>query len=100
VACLDATWVLAYFSESQQADLHRLLDDLGRHRALAFVTAEYEGTAPWVSSPPRPVITGDHSSPTLVGLGLWDHGTTDHAALAWAHPHLRWIDWLDPQTAG
>ena len=56
VACLDATWVLAYFSEDRRAELHRLLDELGRDRPLAYVTAEYEGDTPWVPTAPRPVV--------------------------------------------
>jgi hypothetical protein len=99
VACLDATWVLAYFSAEEREQLHATLDRLGADRAIAFVTAEYEGNAPWVPAPTRAVSTLDHSSPTLLGLGLWDHGRTDHAALAWVQPHLRWIDWIDEATA-
>ncbi|HEY5154755.1 MAG TPA: DUF2332 domain-containing protein, partial [Acidimicrobiales bacterium] len=100
VACLDATWVLAYFSEAERDQLHATLDHLGAERTIAFVTAEYEGNTPWVPEPTRPASAADHSSPTLLGLGLWDHGRTDHAALAWVQPHLRWIEWINPATAG
>ena len=100
VACLDATWVLAYFSDEERRQLHATLDRLGADRTLAFVTAEYEGNAPWLPTPQPPAATTDHAAPTLLGLGLWNHGTTDHAALAWVHPHLRWIEWINPATAG
>ncbi len=82
VACLDATWVLAYFSDEERRQLHATLDRLGAERTIAFVTAEYDGNAPWVASPGRPPSSTDHGSPTLLGLGLWDHGRTDHGALA------------------
>jgi hypothetical protein len=99
VACLDSTWVLAYFSDDERAELHRLLDELGADRSIAYVTAEYAGNAPWVPEAPRPSEVGDHTSPTLLGLGLWDHGRTGHRALAWMPPHGQWLDWLDPTSA-
>lgn len=100
VACLDSTWVLAYFSPDERAELHRLLDQLGAERAIGYVTAEYvDDGAPWVPPPPRPSVTVAHRSPTLLGLGLWDHGRTEHRALAWMPPHGQWLDWLDPSTS-
>ena len=100
VACLDATWVLAYFTDDERRQLHATLDQLGADRSIAFVTAEYAGNTPWVPSPTEPAIGADHGSPTLLGLGLWDHGTTAHAPLAWVQPHLRWIEWINLATAG
>jgi len=100
VACLDATWVLAYFSAEEQAQLHATLDRLGADRTIAFVTAEYEGNAPWVPAPVRPAAVEPQISPTLLGLGIWDHDRTDHVALGWVQPHVRWIDWIDEATAG
>ena len=99
VACLDSTWVLAYFSDDERAELHGLLDELGTDRAIGYVTAEYVDNAPWVPPPPRPTVSTDHRSPTLLGLGLWDHGRVEHRALAWMPPHGQWLDWLDPATA-
>ena len=101
VACLDSTWVLAYFSDEERHELHRQLDELGADRAIAYVTAEYaQDGAPWVPAPARPSVVVEHKMPTLLGLGLWDHGRTDHRALAWMPPHGQWIDWLDRTTAG
>jgi hypothetical protein len=99
VACLDSTWVLAYFSDAERDELHRLLDQLGATRSIAYVTAEYpENGGSWVPQPPRDTVSLDHRSPTLLGLGLWDHGSTEHRALAWMAPHGQWLDWLDPTT--
>jgi len=99
VACLDSTWVLAYFSDDERAELHRLLDELGATRSIAYITAEYpENNAPWVPPAARDTVGLDNRSPTLLGLGLWDHGRTDHRALAWMQPHGQWLDWLDPTT--
>ncbi len=100
VACLDATWVLAYFSPEDREALHATLDRLGARRRLAFVTAEYEGNAPWVPTPGPAAASQGAAMPTLLGLGLWDHGRTEHAALAWVQPHLRWIEWINQATAG
>ena len=99
VACLDSTWVLAYLSDTERAELHRLLDELGNDRAIGYVTAEYVDNAPWVPAPSRPTVSTEHRSPTLLGLGLWDHGHTEHRALAWMPPHGQWLDWLDAATA-
>jgi len=100
VACLDSTWVLAYFSDEERHELHRQLDELGTDRAIAYVTAEYAvDGAPWVPPPPRPTLVVEHKMPTLLGLGLWDHGRTAHRVLGWMPPHGQWIDWLDPSTA-
>jgi len=95
VACLDSTWVLAYFSPEDRAELARLLDDLGADRAIGYVTAEYESTVPWLPPPRRPSVGTVHGRPTLLGLGIWDHGRTEHRALAWMQPHGQWLDWLD-----
>jgi hypothetical protein len=95
VACLDSTWVLAYLSDDERADLHRLLDELGADRSIAYVTAEYPGNVPWLPESPRPSEVSDHTAPTLLGLGLWDHGRTDHRCLAWMPPHGQWLEWLD-----
>ncbi|MGZ4727371.1 MAG: hypothetical protein ACXWB2_06610, partial [Acidimicrobiales bacterium] len=59
-----------------------------------------ENGAPWVPAPPRPSIVVEHKMPTLLGIGLWDHGRTEHRALAWMPPHGQWLDWLDPTTSG
>ena len=100
VACLDSTWVLAYFSPDERTELHRLLDELGADRAIGYVTAEYaENGAPWLPAAPRATVSAGHRAPTLLGLGLWDHGRTEHRALAWMPPHGQWLDWLDPTTA-
>src|SRR5690348_17655821 len=39
------------------------------------------------SAPDRPSAVVEHKMPTLLGLGLWDHGRTEHRALAWMPPH-------------
>ena len=101
VACLDSTWVLAYFSDDERARLHELLDELGGDRSIAYVTAEYtDNGGPWVPAPPRPTTVVEHKMPTLLGLGLWDHGRTEHRALAWMPPHGQWIDWFDDPVSG
>ena len=101
VACLDSTWVLAYFSDDERPSCTASSTSSAPTGAIAYVTAEYaENGAPWVPAPSRPSTVVEHKMPTLLGLGLWDHGRTDHRALAWMPPHGQWIDWLDPTTAG
>ncbi|MEI7592087.1 MAG: DUF2332 domain-containing protein [Actinomycetes bacterium] len=99
VACIDSTWVLAYLSADERSTLHAMLDEFGSRRSLAMVTAEYPGNVPWLpeSIPPEPIV--GHKAPTELGLGLWDHGRTEHRGLAWMQPHGQWLYWVDKSSA-
>ena len=82
------------------AGVHAIGKKIVEEAAEVWMAAEYEGNTPWVPRPSRPVAAGEQSSPTLLGLGLWDHGRTEHAALAWVQPHVRWIEWINEASAG
>ena len=80
VPCLISTWVLAYLTaERARAELHRLARRARppaparlRHRRVRGQRAVAgTGRAP---AGPRPAA----SSPTRLGLGLWDQGRTEH----------------------
>jgi hypothetical protein len=94
-----STWVLAYFSKDQRAEVGALLDDVGRTRDLAAVSAEYPSVAPWVPRPERPAIDDAAQGATTMGWLLWQGGQRDARALAWTQAHGRWLDWLDADTA-
>ena len=99
VACVFATWVLAYFSHADRAALGALLDELGAERDLAIVTSEYPSVAPGIGRPDRDAAVGETRGASLVGLASWHDGQRRAAPVAWCHAHGRWIDWLDAETA-
>jgi len=84
-----STWVLAYLTKDERRDLHRLLARWGRRRAVACVTGEYQGIAPWVPSS----MVGDGVRATELGITVWADGQETSRSAARIHPHGRWIDW-------
>jgi hypothetical protein len=100
VPVVITTWVLAYFSKADRVRLGDLLADIGGDRDLAFVTAEYPSIAPGIERPDRAATDNSGQAATLVGVSTWRHGRRQARPVAWAHAHGRWLDWLDPLTAG
>ncbi|MFN5047002.1 DUF2332 domain-containing protein [Roseateles sp.] len=89
------TWVLAYF-EADALQAHRArVADLVRGRGLAWLSAEAPSLAPPDCPPPRALPAGNQPG----SASLWTLQTA-HAsglrtqALAWSHPHGRWVHWL------
>lgn len=99
VVCIYATWVLAYFSHAERAELGAVLDRLGAARDLALVTAEYPSVAPFIDRPERAPEGGEGQAATLVGTSTWIDGRRRSSPVAWCHAHGMWIDWLDPATS-
>lgn len=99
VVCIFATWVLAYFSHDQRAELGSLLDELGARRDLALVTAEYPSIAPFIDRPERPATAGEGQAATVAGISTWLDGRRASRPVAWCHAHGAWIDWLDAASA-
>lgn len=99
VVCVFATWVLAYFSHDERAELGALLDELGARRDLALVTAEYPSIAPFIDRPERPADAGEGRAATVVGISTWLDGRRSSRPVAWCHAHGAWIDWLDAASA-
>lgn len=98
VVCVFATWVLAYFSHAERAQLGELLEELGAERPLAFVTSEYPGIAPGIDRPSLEASGDGSAGASLVGLLRWSDGRRDGGPVAWCHAHGRWLEWLDPTT--
>ena len=99
VVCLTATWVLAYFSREQRAELGSLLARLGAERDLAIVSGEYPSVAPGIDRPARDADVTEAKGASLVGLASWHDGRREAAPIAWCHAHGTWLDWLDPATS-
>ena len=84
------SWVLAYFEPEQLRVHHERVARLVRERGLACIGAETAALAPMAAPPPCPAGESPHSA-TLWTL-VWSGGTE---ALAWSHPHGRWLWWID-----
>lgn len=87
-------WVLAYFdAEAFRAHVERI-ERLVRERGLAWISGEIGKLAPLPSPPDCPPGESPGSS-TLWTLQWADGGEPRTGALAWSHPHGRWIEWLE-----
>jgi len=88
------SWVLAYFTPEALAACQSRVAALVAERGLIWLCAESPDLhAAGLSSPPLP--------PQAQGLTLWSAhwrqpGTpgVQRQALAWSHPHGRWLQWL------
>lgn len=91
-AVLFNSWVLAYLNE---ADWHR---HVSRARALvaergwAWISAE----APARSIVQQPLPEGESAGSASLWTLCWRDATgrVQEQALAWSHPHGRWVQWL------
>jgi len=83
------SWVLAYFGPDQLRQHHERVAGLIRHRGLAWINAETGALAPLPGVPDCPAGESPRSA-TLWTLS-WAGGAE---ALAWSHPHGRWVEWL------
>lgn len=88
------SWVLAYFEPAQLRRHHARVATLVRERGLAWLNAETAALAPLVHKSACPAGESPRSA-TLWTL-LWPGGAE---ALAWSHPHGRWLQWLTPLSA-
>ncbi len=98
VVVVVSTWVLAYFTKPDRVGLHDILDEIGAHRDLALVTAEYPQVVPWVPEPSRPPAAQEGKGATLLARTTWNGGLRTTRPLAWMQAHGLWLDWLDPPT--
>jgi hypothetical protein len=85
------SWVLHYFDAPALQRHRERVEQLIATRGLAWLSAEAPTLGPPGLTPPR-LIDGaeDAGSATLWSL-QWNGG---RAALAWSHPHGRWVQWL------
>ena len=91
-------WVLAYFEpealETHVARIGRLV----RERGLAWISGEVGKLAP-LALPPACPAGESPGSGTLWTLQWRDGAELRTEALAWSHPHGRWIEWLTPAAS-
>ncbi|WP_077037818.1 DUF2332 domain-containing protein [Pelomonas sp. KK5] len=82
------SWVLYYFDAPLLARFRAIVERLVRERGLAWLSAEAPGTRPPGLALP-PLADGAEPS-TLWTLQIPGRETE---ALAWSHPHGRWLQW-------
>ncbi|QPF71782.1 DUF2332 domain-containing protein [Roseateles sp. DAIF2] len=89
------SWVLAYFDPAALADYQARLLRLVRERGIAWLCAESPALhGAGLAAPPAP--PADPGAATLWSLS-WAAPTAalQRRALAWSHPHGRWLQWLE-----
>lgn len=92
-----STWALAYIDTNGRDAVIKTIDSVGAERDLDIVTFEEPRFTPWISNF-DPSVFGlyeGEGTPTLLGLRSWRGGICTTTALAVAHPHGRWIHWLE-----
>lgn len=93
------SWVLAYFDAPALARHRERVADLMRQRGLVWLSAEAADLRPpGLALPPLPADYQPGSS-SLWTLQWADAGGAlllQQQALAWSHPHGRWLQWLAP----
>jgi hypothetical protein len=82
------SWVLAYFEPAALRRHHERVGTLVRERGLLWINAEIAALAPLAAVPACPVGESPRSA-TLWTLS----GPGGSEALAWSHPHGRWLQW-------
>lgn len=98
-----ATWALAYLPRDGRHAVAGIVDELGRGRDVALLTAEAPSVTPWVpaAAPGAQAPDGGDGDGTVTALGLraWWGGTADTRLLGTCHPHGRWLAWADARSA-
>ena len=100
VAVVVSTWALAYLSADGRRSVHGVLAAAARSRDVALVTFEYPQVTPWIPTPSRRAAVGADRGASLLGLAIWRDGVEHCRPMAWMQAHGRWLDWLDPASAG
>ena len=86
------SWVLAYFDPAALADFQVRMADWALKRGLVWLSAEAPALRPPGLALPPPDGSGE--SATLWTVQWADDGLLQQSALAWSHPHGRWLHWL------
>jgi hypothetical protein len=92
-----STWALAYINADGRQAVLDAVDRLGAARDLDVITFEEPRFTPWVQPAAADVfdLYLGEGTPTQLSLRSWRSGVCTTTALAIAHPHGRWIHWLE-----
>ncbi|MCE4557341.1 DUF2332 domain-containing protein [Pelomonas cellulosilytica] len=90
---LVTSWVLYYLGDADLARLHATVDRLSQRHGLAWICGDLARlSARQAAVPPEPVLPADEAASSLTLWTLRLRG--EERALAWSHPHGRWVHWL------
>lgn len=92
-----STWALAYIGNEGRERILGTVDARGHERDLDLVTFEEPRFTPWLD-PVDPHVFDRYrgeGTPTVLGIRSWRSGQCTTTTLAVAHPHGRWIHWLE-----
>jgi hypothetical protein len=89
--CVTTTWTVAYFGTERTSEFIAELARAGRHRPLAWISAEFPGAVKLLTldTPPEHDLT----TPSVLGAVIFDRAGPHPTTLGWVQPHGRWIDW-------
>ncbi len=89
--CITTTWSFAYLSLEQRHAFTEQLTRLATDRPLAWISAEGPGIVDRfeLGEPPEHDLT----TPSVLGVEVFDGRRRRPTLLAWVHPHGHWIDW-------
>lgn len=92
-----ATWALAYINAEGRQKVLATIDEIGTTRDLDFITFEEPRFTGWVDPADAKVFETylGEGTPTQLSLRSWRNGLCTTTALAIAHPHGKWIHWLE-----
>ncbi len=91
------SWVLAYFDEAMLQRHRERVAALMRRHGLVWLSAEASGLRPpELALPPLPTDYAPGSSSLWALQWAAADGALQQQALAWSHPHGRWLQWLAP----
>lgn len=91
------SWVLAYLSADDRERYHSLVNQLVLRRGLVWLSAEEPRLRPAGLALPA-VAPGVSVQSAILWSLLWRGADeqTQQQALAWSHPHGRWLQWAAP----
>lgn len=87
--CVITSWSFAYLSPRQRQQFIEHLAAAARQTPIAWISAEGPGIVEMLNPPPAPAGT----TPSVLGIVVFDESGTDATTLGLAHPHGAWLDW-------
>ena len=90
---LLTSWVLYYLNDAELARLRDTVDRLSLSHGLAWICGDLARlSAQQAALPTEPVLPAGEAASTLTLWTLRHRGK--ESAVAWSHPHGRWVYWL------
>jgi hypothetical protein len=87
--CVITTWSFAYLSPRQREQFIEHLASAAKQTPIAWISAEGHGIVEMLNPPPAPAGT----TPSVLGVVVFDRSDTHATTLGFAHPHGAWLDW-------